>query len=210
MIKRSVVIKRKNISFPEVDYKSVILFALFLCGIIIGSVTVLKSDGEFQNIIKSFTENFIKSKNELNFIKLFSGNVFVYMIFPMFAFLFGLCAVGLPLIYSIPFIYGLFYSIIVTFFISMYGTTGLGFSAIIIIPAVSVTAGVLMKCCSVSSAMSVDILSALTGNDVKKSNNNGLIKEYVLKYVIYFLISIISSLIMSGSFKLFGSLFNII
>ena len=210
MINRSVVIKRNKLKFPKFDYKSIILFSLFICGIIIGSVTVIKGDSEFKEIIKSFTENYIKSRNELNFLRLFGSTVIEYTVFPLVCFLFGLCAVGLPVIYSIPLIYGLISSIIVTFFVSTYSTNGLGFSAIIIIPAVSLTAGVLIKCCSTASDMSFNILSAVSGTDVKKGNNNDLIKEYVARYTVYLLPVILSALIMCGSFRLFGNLFSII
>lgn len=209
MLKKSVVIKRKNIKLPKTDYKSIILFALFLCGVIIG-ITAIKTGGDsYLKGLETFIDSYCASRSKATLFKCFCGSLMICLAAPLTSFLLGLCAVGGPFIFAVPAVTGTVLGTVIGYFYQINSLQGLFYSALVIVPAAAVITGTLVRCCGESAAMSVDILSSVMGNNKENRDNNKL-KDYCIKYLIYIIPIIIAAALNAGGFKLFSGLFSFI
>ncbi len=209
MLKKSIVIKRKRMNLPKFEFKNLFFYILFLCGFLIGLLTVKNGDENFKNSLKDFLTEMFKSYETLNFLSVFLSSLITFLIFPFFSYIFGLCAVGIPIILFLPITIGLTSGLLIGIFYSLYALQGLGFSALIIIPSITIITATLIKCCGVSLNMSIEAISLLSGFSSPLKNQNQL-KEYSLSFLVLCLPLIVASLLFSGSFKLFIDLFDFV
>lgn len=210
MLKRSVVIKAKRIKPLKLDYPTVILFSIFICGIIFGvsiSKKIIQSENDFLTVL---INNYISMIKDCTFFECFIG-IFLVIIFVAFIdFIIGLCAVGTPLVWLIPALFGCFCSSIVTCLLIKQGIQGIGYCLLINIPCYAITAATLIKCCCESSKMSLELLGVLTGAPVRDKAKNKLLQEYIINYLILCIPLVGAALIKTVSFKLFSGFFTFV
>ncbi|MCQ2478794.1 MAG: hypothetical protein MJ091_06275, partial [Clostridia bacterium] len=123
-------------------------------------------------------------------------------------FITGLCAAGLPILYVCELIYGIVASVIIGALYYKYGINGLGFSSLVIIPVFSSAAAVNIRASCTSGKMSVNILSALLGNNTFASGNN--LNKYIKDFIIKIIPLPAAAVLSAGAFKLLGGLFDFI
>lgn len=211
-MKKSVVIKAKRIKplkKAQIDYKPVLFLILFLCGIIIGVTILKKSDETTCNIIFTLIKRSLFTLKDCSLIKVFSG-VFINLFLILFCvFIFGLCCLGAPFIWSIPVFWGLFSGIVVSAFYLLFGFRGIGYFALINLPCYAITAATLIRGCCIGTEMCNEIFLNLLSGECKDNNKNA-IKTYSVNFLVLLIILSISALIKAGSCTIFDKLFALI
>ena len=209
MFKKTVVLKRRKMNLPKFDYKNFFFFSLFICGLILGVLTIKSEHTEINNTIKTFVINYISQKSENSVFECIINSSILILIIPLLTFTLGLCAVGGPLIIAIPTFVGIVVGMATGILYSQYNLQGLGYSALVIMPTAAIVIGTLLKCCNESINMSLEIIYMMIGGSRTASRTNEL-KEYCLKYLVLCIPFILSSVLNSVCFKLFGGLFSFV
>ncbi len=205
MFKRNVVIKNKRYKPLNLDCETIILFTLFLCGIILGAFLIKNCDDEVKDALCTILHNYISAKSECGFLVCFSGLTVFLIIFVILAFLFGLCAVGTPLVWLMPVAFGLICSSYISLMLINFGLKGLFYCVLVDLLPYAITTATLVKCCCESTKISVNLFSCIAGDNTLRGKN--ILKEYVLDYVILCIPVVIGALISSFCFKIFQGLF---
>ncbi len=205
MLKKGVVIKAKRIKPINFDCETIILFSLFLCGVILGVFLIKNCDDDIKNAVSTLLNNYISAKSECGFLSCFSGIVVFLIIFIITAFLFGLCAVGTPLVWLVPIVFGVMCSGYVSLMLINYGLKGLFYCIMVDLLPYAITTATLVKCCCESTKISVNLFGCIAGDNAFKSKN--LLKEYVLNYLILCIPVLVGALISTFCFKIFQGLF---
>ena len=208
MLKKSVVIKRKKLNISNFDFKNLIFFSLFFSGVIIGVLTTKSKDLMLNSLLTEFFNNYIVERTNEGLLGCFFESFLLFSFTPFLTFIFGLSAVGFPIIIATPAIMGALTGMATGFLFFNYSLQGLCYSALIIVPAVSIVVATLIKCCSEAIIMSMDIITCIGGyqNNLKQN----IMKEYCLRFLVLFIPIIISALLNVFSFKIFGNLFSFI
>ncbi len=205
MFKKGVVIKAKRIKPLNPDCETIILFSLFLCGIIIGAFFIKNCEDEIKNALSTLLKSFFSAKAENSFFTCFSGMLVFHLLFIFIAFLFGLCAVGTPLVWLVPVAFGASCSSYVGLMLINYGLKGLLFCVMVDLIPYAITTASLVRCCCESMKISVGLFTCLSGNTALKGRN--LFKDYALNYLILCIPVVIGTVIGSFCFRIFQGLF---
>lgn len=208
MLKKSVVIKRKRMNLPKINFKNLIFFSLFFSGVIIGVLTTKSKESILNTFLTDFFYDYIKELKNEGFFGCFIESLLLFSFTPFLTFIFGLSAVGLPIIIATPAIIGALTGMATGFLFSNFSLQGLCYSALIILPAVSIVVATLIKCCSEAIIMSMDIITCIGGYQNKLKQN--ILKEYCFRFLVLFIPIIISALLNVFSFKIFGGLFSFV
>lgn len=208
MLKKSVVIKRKKMNIPDINFKNLIFFSLFFSGVIIGVMTIKSKESVLNSLLIEFFNSYIAENKSSSFLVCFLESFLIFSFTPFLTFIFGLSAVGLPVIIATPAITGALTGMATGFLFFNYSLQGLCFSALIIAPAVSIVVATLIKCCSEAIIMSMDIITCIGGyqNNLKQNN----MKDYCLRFLVLFVPIIISALLNVLSLKIFVNLFSFV
>ncbi len=209
MFKKTVVLKRRKMNLPKFDYRNFFFFSLFICGLILGVLTIKNENSELNDALKNFFINYISEKSEKTFFEYFFECSLLIFIIPLFCFFAGLCAVGGPIIIAIPTLVGIVVGMATGILYSQYALQGLGYSALVIIPSTAIVIATLLKCCDESINMALDIIYMIIGGNSSNIKVNKL-KEYCLKYLVLCLPFVLAGAINTVSFKLFGGLFSFV
>lgn len=208
MLKKSVVIKRKRMNIPRFNYKNLVFLVLFFCGFIIGVLTMKNETSTIKSVFSDFFIEYITNKSNENFLNSFLDSIFIIALPSAITFVFGLCAVGIPIVIAIPTLTGIVVGMAIGFLYSSYALQGLGYAALIIIPSLAVVIATLIKCCSEAINMSIEIIVGISGYQSQSRKNE--LKDYCLRFLIFFLPLILSAMLNVGCFKLFNGLFSFI
>ena len=211
-MKKSVVIKAKRIhpitSF-NLDYKSLVFFIIFVCGLILGITIIKNSDEGISNLICGLLKRYLITLKNSSFLNIFSGTFLSLFIGLFYIYLFGLCCIGTPFIGIAPLIWGVFSGIIVSSFYSLFGFSGLGYCCIINIPCYATTAATIIRGCCIGANMSNEIFLSLISSELKKQPEN-IIKNYSIKFIVLIVFLVLATLMKTGSYELFGDLFVLV
>lgn len=209
MFKKTVVLKRKKMNLPKFDYRNFFFFSLFICGLILGVLTIKNGNSELNDVLKNFFVNYISEKNEKTILECFlESSIFIFII-PLFCFIAGLCAVGGPIVIAIPILVGIVVGMATGILYSQYTLQGLGYTALVIMPSTAIVIGTLLKCCNESINMALDIIYMIIGGNNSNIKINKL-KEYCLEYLVLCVPFILAGVINTICFKLFGGVFSFV
>ena len=79
MLKKTIVFKKKNITLPKFQYKTIVLFTLFFCGAVIGCITITKGDESFLKMPEDLLKSYLTAKSEIGFLKDFCNFIFRFL-----------------------------------------------------------------------------------------------------------------------------------
>ncbi len=213
MFKKSVVIKatrfKPNNNY-KFDYKTIIFFTIFLCGLIVGIIIFKRSGDAFAQFITNVLKNYLTVCTSNSIFKNFCSIFFSLCLVVFLLFIFGLCAVGQPLIWICGFLFGCSIGIVISTYYCTFGILGVGYCALINIPCYAITAATLIKCCCESMCISNNIFFYSMGNYKTSNSKNYILKEYVLKYLIFLTPILVASLLKACFLKLFSGLFGLV
>ncbi len=207
MLKRNFIINTKRLPIHKMDLKSTIMVSLFLCGLILGIVLIKNCDSDLKNLLLKCIDNYISVKSKCSFLDCFLGTLTILLTCVCLNFLFGLCAVGVPLVWMVPVFFGFFCGCGVSCLFINFGLKGLCYCALVNVPCYAITAATLIKCCCESTKMSVQIFNYIMG--VRPDSLKGCLsfKDFLLNNLAFCIPILIGALLSTIGFKMFASLF---
>lgn len=205
MFKKSVVLKSRAFKPKSFDYEALILFSLFLCGVILGAFLIKNVNDEIENALTALVKSYITTKSENGFLTCFSGCFVFLLIFLIIAFLFGMCAIGTPFVWSVPVIFGIFCGGYISLLVINYGFKGILYCILVDLIPYAITAASLVRCCCESTSLSINLFTCIAGESALRGRN--IFKEYALKYLVLCIPVILGALISAFLFKIFQGLF---
>lgn len=183
-----------------------IMTALFLCGVIVGVSIIKSADSDLKNLIFTFIDNYISTKCQSNLLMLLSSLLLGLLLFILFEYMFGLCAVGVPFSIVTLILFGVFCGLEASCIILHWGLKGILYYIMINLPCNAVTAAIMLKCCCESIDMSLSLFNCILKIGSIKNKHTDF-KEYSIKFLILILPVTISVIISTILFKIFCKLF---
>lgn len=208
MFKRNVVIKHKKVNPLNINFKKMIFFVLFFSGVIVGCFSIKNSESSLIDLLKDYFISYITEVSNKDFLVCFLDSLLIFILPTIFIFIFGLCAVGIPIIIATPVIIGIFSGMAISFLFFTYSLQGIGYSALIIIPSITIIIATLLKSCEEAFIMSSEIIINMSGYQNSKRKNE--LKDYCLRFLIFTIPVILSALLNVSSQKIFSGLFSFI
>lgn len=210
MFKKSFIIKTGNIrplGKITFDYKLIIYFTLFLCGVIIGVLLIKNAGCDFNSFFSKFLVNNVNAKKNSGFFKVFCFTLFCFILMFFINYLCSLSAVGFPFIWLIIVGFGIICGAVISEFFITFGLKGLGFCLLVNVPCYAITAATLVCCCCESTKVCNSIFFYLFGSSNCDKGKNHFLKEYTLKYIIMCLPMCVGALLSTICFKMFSGFF---
>lgn len=125
-----------------------IMMLLFAAGMIIGALSLKKADSYLSGAFSDMFSVYIRSKSGQSLGMNFINSLAVNAAFMLAAFVFGLCAVGLPLICILPIIRGVGIGMLSGYLYSNFALRGLGYCVLVIYPGLIPAIFALLLACS--------------------------------------------------------------
>ncbi len=173
------------------NQRTVILTALFICGLLLGSVSVKNADANILEKIKELTENFILQKNSQSILQNFAASAGTDTIFILLSVMFGLCIIGEPILWLLPLIRGLGIGLSSGYIYKTYNLQGVMYClAIIFIPTMLSVAATIISC-KESIITSREIFNTLKEN--KPLNKPDYFKLFIIRNLILYGLMLFSS-----------------
>lgn len=207
MFKKSVVIKRKVINWPSPDHRIILLGVVLLCGFVVGCAAINGDSGNIKELLSDLIIKTAQNEKTKAFTYCLCDYALIYCLLPIIIFLLGFCAVGIPIICAGEFALGTAAGLVIGSIYSRFGSDGLGFCALIIIPAAAILFAVCINAGVTGCTMSADILARING---KTQGNDNLLYAYLKEFAIKIIPLAAAITVGSGSLKIFGGLFDFI
>lgn len=169
----------------------IVLFIIFIVGFIIGVWTIKNCNAEILRRLMIFFENYVTIKKSQSIIVNFLNSTFKLMILLLVIYMLSLCAVGVPIIYSIPFGYGTILGFVSGYLYKEYALKGIGYCALLIYPFAILTALIMIYSCAKGIKMSGDILKIL----LDETKTAETFRTFNIKYLMLAIISAVAALI---------------
>ena len=177
--------KRKRMFF--------LLFAVFFVGMMYGSILLRDKSGGFLKNLGIIQETFLADKAEQSVFQCFCGSLGSSLLFFGCSFLCGLSAVGQPLAIASLFLKGLGLGSSMGYLYLHYGLSGIGYSALFLLPSGAVAVFALLLSVKESLRLSNLLFSALMQG--REQISKTVWKLYLCKHGILLLILGLSALI---------------
>lgn len=189
------------------NQKLVMLTLMLLCGLFVGALTVKNTNTIWRETLKSLVENYCTVRNEQsvwnNFLSAFGSE----SIFLLLSMLFGVCIVGEPILWILPFIKGLGIGVISGYLYQTFTLQGLTYFSAFVLPASVIASAALLLGCKESVLMTRDLSRALLKGEAH--NGTEMLKLYVLRYAVLFGSLLFSAALSTATAFLFANKFNL-
>lgn len=199
----------KNNSFAGSTLRQYLILLILIClGVISGSF-YLKSIGVTKSFLDStgfFMQDILcQQATSNNFFSLAISAFCPIAILICISFLFGLCAVGMPFEIIVIMAFGFWTGGCLTSVYLRFGLKGLGISLIFILPQTIINTLAILVSSREGLKMSSLMSKVLFKNETQKFDK--LFQKYCYKYIVCFLLVIVSSLIEAAAIKIFALIF---
>ena len=171
----------------------IILTICFILGIFLG-VFIFDDISALKNYPQKYIEEYILARTDMPFLKiLFISSVEFWAVL-FFTFFLGTSLFGVITVPFLLILKGFLYGGITAFLYSTYALKGVAFNAVVFVPSVIIFIIVLLIAARESIRFSMK-LSSLTLNKTLPFNLSQNFKDYCIKYLIFAVVVIFSSLI---------------
>ncbi len=181
-----------------------ILLVIFTSGIIFGT-TVIKNNSLVVDRAVSLISDYVTLRGNQSVFECACNSFVSNLLFLIVLYIFGLCAVGLPVIMSAPFIKGAGLGLISAFFYTTYGLNGLGHCILVIYPGAVLSVMFMFLAVKTAIVSSGDIFSSISS----RKNHEIRFIEYSKRFFMYFCVNIGFSLLDGVLNKIFSNIFII-
>ena len=204
-MKKRGIVYTGRINLPKINYRLLIIFTLFLCGLIIGVECVKYGSEPLVTSVKEIFDSSRAEKAQLGYLTLIIKSFLPFLFYLIAAFVMGVCAAGVPFILMLPLFRGCMTGITGALMYSSYGVTGLGYCALIVYPGTALAVSTLIFALSESMRMSSGIFALIT--DRKSAYAGYPLKMYCGRYGIFTAAALLAAVIDAVLFKAFESFF---
>ncbi len=181
------------------NYRIILLLIVFALGIIYSLLSYQTAHNGESSLLSLLATQY-QIKTEQTFSEYFYNALLNNGIYYMVIFLFGLCAIGFPVVVSVPFIYGMTCGFQITYLYMTYQVKGIGYAALMVLPMAVFFGLILLLATEQGIRMSWDILSAI--QDGKRPNIT------ITVYLKRFLIFAIATVALTALFSLLNTAFS--
>lgn len=183
-----------------------VMLAVFAVGMIIGAVFIKRGDGLVSAAISDTFTAYIKAKSTQSLGLNFISSLAVNAAFMLTAFVFGLCAVGLPFICSLPLLKGMSIGMLSGYLYAKFALKGLGYCVLVIYPGLIPAVFALLLACSAGINSSYEMLLSLSSTKAQKGERS--LKIYCIRFLIICILVLISAVLDATVSRLFCRLFS--
>lgn len=175
---------------------------------IIGAVSLKRADSYLSGAFSDMFSVYIRSKSSQSLGMNFINSLAVNAAFMLAVFVFGLCAVGLPLICILPIIRGVGIGMLSGYLYSNFALRGLGYCVLVIYPGLTPAIFALLLACSAGINSSYEMLLSLSS--AKAQRGEGSIKIYCMRFLIICILIVLAAVTDAAASRLFAgcSAFN--
>lgn len=149
-----------------------IMMLLFAAGMIIGALSLKKADSYLSGAFSDMFSVYIRSKSSQSLGMNFINSLAVNAAFMLAVFVFGLCAVGLPLICILPIIRGVGIGMLSGYLYSNFALRGLGYCVLVIYPGLILAIFALLLACSAGINSSYEMLLSLSSAKAQRGREH--------------------------------------
>lgn len=183
-----------------------IMMLLFAAGMIIGALSLKKADSYLSGAFSDMFSVYIRSKSSQSLGMNFINSLAVNAAFMLAVFVFGLCAVGLPLICILPIIRGVGIGMLSGYLYSNFALRGLGYCVFVIYPGLIPAIFALLLACSAGINSSYEMLLSLSS--AKAQRGEWSIKIYCMRFLIICILIVLAAVTDAAASRLFCRLFS--
>lgn len=140
-----------------------LLILLFFVGILLGACLIRANGQSWQTFINQLVSGYAGKRDGQSFLQTFYYSASSTLLFLLAIFLSGFCAVGQPLVCLIILFRGLGYGLTAGSVYSLYGLSGMGYVALLLLPNCILTALGLMKVGQSAIRFSTGLYGAMRG-----------------------------------------------
>ncbi|WP_040197006.1 stage II sporulation protein M [Candidatus Soleaferrea massiliensis] len=208
--KRQKFDKSAFFTYVKKNYRSILFFALFFIGMIIGAMLIRNAPGETLDNLASITGGFVDKRAQQSFADTLISSFMSNSLYLMLLFIFGFCAIAQPFITAVPLFKGLGLGFSIGYFYAYYKLQGLLYVLLIILPGALITTAVVIAACNQAYSLSLIFLRGINPNNNKSPNNQPsiTIKKYMMRYVFFLVVILVSSSFEAICSSLFGRFFS--
>lgn len=168
------------------NYKIILILIVFALGIIYSLLSYQTAHSGTSPLLTLLSKQY-EIKSEQAFLDSFYNALTVNGIYFIIVFLFGLCAIGFPVVICMPFIYGMTCGFQITYLYITYQAKGIGYAALMVLPMAILFGIILLLATEQGVTMSWDILSA-----IQDGRKPGITITVYLKRFFIFAIAVIA------------------
>lgn len=191
--------------YTKKNYSLLALGALFIIGVLIGTLLIRTAGGETMELLLRMVNGFVENRREQsllqNFLSGLSGSLLVLAVL----FVGGFCAISQPLVVSLPLFRGLGVGFSVASLYAAHGTQAMGFVALLMLPGTVLTALAILICCRESLRLANSFFVCMGSTD--KSRTFYSVRIYMARYLACGAICIFSAFLEAVLYFAFANLF---
>ena len=185
--------------FYNKDRFLISIFLLLGIGLLIGSVAAGSSAADEKSILYQINAHYTQSKSQHSLLQLFGERFISAFTYMLICYVSGLCAIGTPILFLVPIIYGIGEGIILGFIYANNGFNGVLNGVIFHSLQETCLLLLLIVALKKSKKMSRQTLNALSPN---YSDNNAItFKKYNQFYIVIIIITAIICILDALMFK---------
>lgn len=188
------------------NWRLLFLFLMFAAGMACGASIIKDGDSFLTSKLVEVFESYHAIRSVQSIAATFGNTLFASTLFILSGYIFGLCAVGIPIISALPFLKGLGLGMVTGWLYSTFALKGLAYSLLIIYPGSLVAILALLLGCNESLMTSYDIFLSISNRSDKA--DGGGIRLYNARFIIFFLITTAGALLETVFSKAFSSFFK--
>lgn len=187
--RRLAATSRKTMEGISSNWRLLLLLFLFTAGMVAGA-SYLRSGQETENSyapkILELLENYRTARATQSMLATFSNSMLSSALLLLLSYTCGLCAIGMPVICSIPIVKGIGTGLISGYFYSQFTLKGLGYSLLLVCPGALLSTFGILLCCNESLLQTKTMYAIAAKGDIP--NDYSGIRPFSLRFFILLLI----------------------
>ncbi|MDR1464203.1 MAG: stage II sporulation protein M [Oscillospiraceae bacterium] len=187
------------------NWQKLALLGLFGLGLFLGARLAGHAEGGWPEQILRLLDQQRQARAAQSFLPNALNYFASELLFLAAAYLCGLCAVGLPMVLSLPVIRGLGVGMLSGWLYQTYALSGLSYCILVLYPATVISMLIMLTYCKESMLMSGDMLLTVTG---KQDRVESTVRHYTRRYLLLLLLSGGSAMVDALCFTAFAKLFS--
>ena len=167
MLKRAGRGQQFKRGIRKLFYRNEIFFllaVLFLIGVLLGACLIRANGDSWKEFIRQMVAGFSDGRSTQTIAETFSQSLTGSSVFLLAVFLCGFCAIGQPLVCLILLFRGMGYGLTAGGVYSVYGISGMGYVALLLLPNCILTAMILLRAGQSAFRFSTGLYGAMKGS----------------------------------------------
>lgn len=188
------------------NWRLILLTAFFIGGLAAGAISSKYTDTVVLEKLMTVFGNYSAARGSQSMLATFGNALSSGLLYFLFTFICGLCAVGLPFVAAVPFIRGLGLGMIGGYLYAAQGLAGVGYYALILLPGALLSVVALLLAGSESVKMSLGMLFSVASSHPPLIHS--AFRTFCIKYCFLFAVMACSAVLDAFLIKAFGGFFS--